>query len=386
MKGRQTFKVHVNQPLSALDYKVLSLLYQPLIGHEAFSLYLILNELSKTEHEKDFNHQFLSDLLNIRVKDLLEARKKLEALNLIETYQDLNHFIYILKQPFTARQFLVDTILGRFLESEIGEENVQVLAKIFETKKVSLDTYENMTSSFDEVFEFKATDLLKLDFEVYGKMNGRLKLNHSFNYELFLEHIKSHHKNPKLLDEKIQEKIAQIGYIYGLSEIELADIYNENANGHLLTMEALDMYARLNYEKNNQVISAKNKNTSDATFDYERINPMVIVQKFAQKEMQGMALSTVNELMSRRTIEPGVLNVLLTFILKNKNGILPNVNYLEKVLDNWLTHGVKTTEDALGQVKRIDKDRKVKYISKEKPKSEEPDWLDKYLKEIEEMG
>ena len=145
------------------------------------------------------------------------------------------------------------------------------------------------------------------------------------------------------------------------------------------------MYARLNYEKIIKLLARK-KNTSDATFDYERINPMVIVQKFAQKEMQGMALSTVNELMSRRTIEPGVLNVLLTFILKNKNGILPNVNYLEKVLDNWLTHGVKTTEDALEQVKRIDKDRKVKYISKEKPKSEEPDWLDKYLKEIEEMG
>ena len=54
---------------------------------------------------------------------------------------------------------------------------------------------------------------------------------------------------------------------------------------------------------------------------------MVIVQNL-HKEMQGMALSTVND-MSRRTLNRS-LKCVLTFILKNKNGILPNVNYLEK--------------------------------------------------------
>ena len=119
MKVNSKFNLFMQTDLSASDFKVLALLYQPLLGLNAYSIYNIFYQFNKLNQLTP--HHFLLDLLNIKQDEFINAREKLEALGLLETYlKNEDEYLYILKAPFTAKQFLLDTFLGTYLESEIG--------------------------------------------------------------------------------------------------------------------------------------------------------------------------------------------------------------------------------------------------------------------------
>ena len=80
-------------------------------------------------------------------------------------------------------------------------------------------------------------------------------------------------------------------------------------------------------------------------------------------------------------IETGIINALLMFILKMKQGYLPHYNYLHDSLMKWLAH-ISTTEDALMLITR------PKRAPKQPKKTQavaEPDWINDYMKELAEL-
>jgi replication initiation and membrane attachment protein len=113
------------------------------------------------------------------------------------------------------------------------------------------------------------------------------------------------------------------------------------------------------------------------------VSPKAIIQKYAKPDQRGLALSTASQLLERNDVDPGIINVILIFVLKNKDGVLPNVNYMEKVLADWLEKGVRTTEDAINRSVEIE-NRWQQQGTKTK-KAAEPDWMDDYLAGLAKM-
>ena len=73
-------------------------------------------------------------------------------------------------------------------------------------------------------------------------------------------------------------------------------------------------------------------------------------------------------------------------ILKYKEGILPHVSYLEKVLETWFKQGIATTEDAFELVLRGDFEKGTTTTKGSKKKKQNPKWVDEYLQELKEWG
>jgi len=70
-------------------------------------------------------------------------------------------------------------------------------------------------------------------------------------------------------------------------------------------------------------------------------------------------------------------------ILKYKNGELPHINYLDKVLENWFKQGIKTTEDAYEQI--IKREEVIRPSSKQvKKSSTTPSWVYDYLEKLDQ--
>jgi replication initiation and membrane attachment protein len=86
--------------------------------------------------------------------------------------------------------------------------------------------------------------------------------------------------------------------------------------------------------------------------------------------------------MERNHIDLGVINVLLLFVLKRKDGILPHLHYLEKILNDWLSKGVATSTDAIEMTTQLESTYQKKTYKKSVRVSVEPDWLDAYLAEL----
>ena len=74
--------------LSDQDRKLLTMLYQPILGNIAISLYFTLwAYLDKNElMSKEWTHHHLMTNMRLKLTDIEEARGKLEAVGLIKTY------------------------------------------------------------------------------------------------------------------------------------------------------------------------------------------------------------------------------------------------------------------------------------------------------------
>ena len=215
MKNSSLFQLHNASDLSAQDFKVLALLYQPLMGLDAHALYTTFYQLSNKTGRDTYSHNEIFDLINIRQSEFLKVRHKLEALNLLEVYRKEDHYLYFLKSPLTAKQFLLDTVFGSYLQSEIGEKNLNFVANLFKMEIPPKEGYENVTKAFDALYEFKSTNLLNLDYELQGrKQNGGSHINYKFNYESFVERVPERLKNTQLLTERFKDMVTKIAFVY----------------------------------------------------------------------------------------------------------------------------------------------------------------------------
>ena len=80
------------------DSKILFMLYQPIIGSDAVSLYLTLvSYLDKLELISEvWSHHHLMTSLKLRLDNIIEAREKLEAVGLVKTFiksGEVNQFV-----------------------------------------------------------------------------------------------------------------------------------------------------------------------------------------------------------------------------------------------------------------------------------------------------
>ena len=384
MKNSSLFYIQSNTDLSAADFKVLALLYQPLMGLEAHALYTTFYQLINKTQRKSYTHQELFDLLDLKQLDFLKMRHKLEALNLLAVYQKDDHYIYQMKTPLTAKSFLVDTIFGSYLQSEIGEKNLKLLTEIFKMDTLSCDGYDNITKNFDELYEFKSLNLLSIDHELQGRTtNGGSHVNYTFHYDVFVERLPERLKNSQLLNERFKEQINKIAFVYHFDIDDMIEIYEHSTRSNRsATFAQLNLKAKQHYDKKHQTLTVETKNDDPMILD--QISPQVVIQKYAKTDYQGLALQTATQLLERNAVEPGIVNVILTLILKHKDGVLPNINYMEKVLHSWLNKGVQTTEDAIKFASNLETQYETRKKS-ERVAVTEPEWMDEYMAELAKM-
>lgn len=383
MKNSSTFQISIHSDLANQDFKVLALLYQPLLGVESHSLFITFYQLNDKSLQKQYTHQQLFDVLNLKQTEFLKMRNKLEALNLLEVYQDNDSYIYIMKTPLSAKQFLLDTVFGSYLQSEIGEKNVDMLANLFKIETPSIQGYTNITKPFDSMYEFKSLNLLKLDYEFQGrKQNGGSHIGNHFDFNAFVEALPERLKNSQLLNQKLQQQIAKIAFVYQFDVKDMVEVYiHASQSRQTVNFLALNHKAKLHYESKNQTLEIKEKEIPKTDL-IKSIPPQVIIQKYSKTDTQGLALSTATLLIERNHVDPGIINVILMLVLKQKEGVLPGLKYMETVLHDWLNRGIQTTEDALNHSTKLE----TQWVKKKSAKKvSEPDWMDDYVKELEKL-
>lgn len=379
-------KILIPSVISQEDIKVLTLFYQPLLGMGAYTLYLTLYQLSSLETglSTNYNHQHFLDLLNIKNQKFLNYRHKLEALGLLVVYEGDKDIIYSLKTPLTAKEFLNDTILGSYLQTEIGEDNLKNIIALFRLATVDLTKHNNITKSFDEVYGVKEIDILDVGNHLRGTThNGGTKINYdNFNYETFIESIGVRYQKPHLFNPVTKSNIEKVAYIYQFNNDEMKEVYLKSSQrGEMPSLETLRFQARIYFHQNKggkvNVIGVKSDETSQKL---DEVSTKDIIVQFSKRDNISIDLDTVLQFSSRTDVEMGVINAIVLYMIKEKEGILPNYSYLEKVLETWQNNGVKTTEDAVNYLNKLESTEPVKVTKKAKKRANEPDWLEDYLK------
>ena len=110
--------------LSENDKLVLNMLYMPIIGNMAISLYLKLHtEASTTLVSQELTHHHLMNSMGTTLDNIKEARLKLEGIGLMKTYyhsDEINSYVYELYSPVSASEFFSHPIFNVVLYNNVG--------------------------------------------------------------------------------------------------------------------------------------------------------------------------------------------------------------------------------------------------------------------------
>jgi replication initiation and membrane attachment protein len=375
-----TLKLYAPIDLSGHDHKVISLLYQPLIGQVAFSLYHFIFSLTYQKDVVSVNDMDMLNLLVITKKEFEDACNKLQAHVLLDVYESKEDILLQIKKPMTAKQFLTDTIFGITLEQKIGDAMLRTLVDQFKVQQPHLG-YQRKDIHYDDVFDVDQVKKLSIDTPLFENGGVHAKVVKTrFPYETWVDQLPSAYKKPSLLKSTTRQLIENLVFIYQLNQEDLNQILTSIHPSQIVKNEAIKNAAKRYFEKH-QILTIDDKKEQPFN-NYSQISPLYIIQKYGKHDHQGIALDTITSLVERNHVDLGVINVLLVFVLKRKEGVLPHIHYLEKILIDWMSKGVTTSQDAIEMTTKLETAYQKKQVKKSVRVSVEPDWLDDYLAEL----
>lgn len=398
IRRSDTFVVSGEGICSSIDYQVLTLLYQPIIGSTAYNLYLTLLNLMdrQTLISDEYMHSDLESLLDRKIEMIEEDRFKLEAIGLLVTFFVSDSFNYEIKLPLSARSFVNDGILGQYLIASISKKRFKKILKVFKVSPPNKKQKYNISKAFNEVFPAIGNqEYLQEDNLLSGEKQRFVSLNeYNFDWRMFRDSIPDDVFLSENLTEAIKLKIESLSYVYGLNELHMKDALMKSLDeyGHV-NIENLARNARYEYEIMNQQTESKTildktttRNTPTDPVEYfKTVSPIQLLTEIGDGLVSVADLKTIERLIDEVGLAPSVTNVLLAYIARTKDGVLPGYAYFQKVGQTWKRNQINTVELAMDFVKHLEsrKNTKSTYTGKNKPKDIEVDWLEDYIKNMD---
>lgn len=394
------------------DRRTLIMLYQPIIGYKAISLYFSLwSDLDKRHIVSlEYTHHHLMTSMQLRLSEIIEAREKLEAVGLLKTYikkENINNFVYELYSPISAYEFLNNPILSTSLFNNIGKFEYEKVIEYFKMPNINLKEYDDVTCSFDDVFSvssIKEFEIVNSNIQKYS--TNKININPKIDLDNIISLIPDDMLNIRSLTKDTKDLIYKLSFIYNYDDAIMADIIRNSLTDKktidkkLLRLNSRKLYQ---FDHSGKLPSIVYRNQPEylrkpvgdvskkakIIYQFETTSPYdFLSSKYNGVKPSKSDLEVLEFLLLDMNLNPGVVNVLVDFVLKINNNKLTK-NYIDKIASQWAKSKIETVEDAMSiaQKEYIGK-RKTKEIKKET----KPEWLDKTFEknvatkeEIEEL-
>ncbi len=405
-----TFVVVNRTILNESDRKIISMLYQPIIGSMAVSLYYTLwADLDKTELlSNEYTHHHLMTSLRIKMDSIVTARKKLEAVGLLKTFvkkENVNNYVYEMFSPISASEFFNHPILNIVLYNNVGKKEYENLLKYFKVPRINLSSYEELTSTFDEVFESvpsSSYDNLNEDLRV--NKTGEIKIDNAFDFDLLISLVPNGVITNKTFSKEVKELINNLSFVYNMDASDMkGPILNSIKENGLIDKILLRKNVRnyYKYENQNKLPSLVYKSQPEylknpvgaadkrakMIYVFENTTPYNFLKGRSNgAKPSSRDLSLLETLLSDFKLNPGVVNVLIDYVLKINNKKLTR-GFLETIASQWKRLNIETVEEAMKEAEKEYKKSKkiidVKSLNKSQNKEVLPEWFNQSIKKEE---
>ncbi len=405
-----TYTVINKTVLSSNDRKIITMLYQPIIGYTATSLYFsLIDDLDKLELlSDDLTHHHLMANMQLKLDKIVEAREKLEAVGLLKTYlkkESINHYVYLIYSPLSANDIFNHPILNIVLYNNLGKAEYDKLINYFKIPKVTLKDYDDVTATFDEVFSPVAGRSNIVNNDIVKKDSNSLILNECIDFDLLISSVPNEMVNSRCFSSDIKELINSLAFTYNIDDQTMIGLVRDSINEkgmidrvflrkscrNYYQFEEAGRLPTLVYNKQPEYLKKPEGDMSKwarMVYTFENISPYDFLKaKYKGVDPTSRDLKLVENLLIDQKLQPGVVNVLLAYVLKINNQKL-NKNYIETIVGQWKRLNIETVEDAMNitlkehkKLKKImSKDSKIK--PRKDSKESLPAWFDKDIDKV----
>ena len=416
-----TFVVINRTILNDQDRKLLTMLYQPIIGQTAISLYFTLwayldrNEIISLE----WTHHHLMTSMRIKLSEIIESREKLEGIGLIKSYVkkgNINNFAYELFSPLSAHEFINNPVLDTSLYNNVGASEYEKIISYFEIPKMNLREYTDITCSFNEVFE--STNLNSYDHviqDIKKRNTNKLSISAKIDLDAIFSSIPEEMFNPRSLTKETKELLYKISFIYDFDDEKMVELIRNSLTDKrtidktLLKKNSKKVYQFENFGKLPSLLYRNQpeylrKPVGDTSkkakiiYQFETTTPYdFLSSKYDGIRLSKSDIAILEYLLVDMNLKPGVVNVLIDYVLKINNNKLTR-SFIEVIASQWARSKVETVEAAMNLAEKENKNRKNYSEKKQvnnKVLEEKPSWFGKKiekqqatkeeLEEIEEL-
>lgn len=402
--------------LNDADKNIITMLYQPIIGADATSLYFSLcSYLDKLQIiSSSLTHHHLMTNLMMRLDDIVSSREKLEAVGLVKTFikkGDVNQFVYELYSPLSSKEFFNNPLLSTVLFNNIGESEYKNVLNYFKVPRIKLDGYEDITCKFQDIFEVSSiTNFEQALADLRCNNKNNIEISSTINLENIISNIPEEMLNVRSITKDTKDFIYRISFVYGFNDDEMIELIKSSCNlKQTIDKDKLKENARNYYKFEHygnlpslalktqpEYLRKKNSTTNlrdKKIYEFETTSPYdYLYSKHSGTRITKSETAILEYLLVEMNLNPGVVNVILEYVLKESdNKLVPS--YVEDVAGLFSRNNIKTVEEAMELAGSEHRKRKAKKASKVVVKKEEkPEWLDKKQEsikstdeEIEEM-
>ena len=380
------------------------LLYQPIVGSISISLYYTLwSYLDKTEilSNEWTHHHLLRDMM-ISNTELSESKDKLEAIGLIKTYLkkgNINNYVYELYSPVSASEFINNPLLNMALFNAVGKLEYERVVSYFKIPKINLREYVDITKKFSDIFAYSSVPLNdNLIYDIKKSNYRKLELLSKIDINTILSLISDDILNKRSLTKDMKDFLYKISYIYNYDNDDMIElIRNSTTEKHTIDKKLLQENANKYYRYDNmgklpsiiyknqpEYLRKENLDTSnrsrmihlfETTSPYDFIN-----SKYKTGNPTSSDLAIISYLLIDLNLKPGVVNVLVDYVLKINNNKLIK-SFVEVIAAQWSKSGIETVEAAMEIAENEYKKKKTVTTKSTKKVVETPDWFNKDIKE-----
>jgi len=381
------------------DRKLITMLYQPIIGPLATNIYLTFwSFLERREkEEKRWSHYHLMTSMRVNLDAIIEAREKLEGIGLLKTYindndKSLSNIIYEVYAPVSAYEFFSSPLLNTLLINNIGKNEYDEILKYYQIHNFDFSGYKEITCSFSEIYKIKDIEVAKNITENIEKNEiNKIKVKSNIDLKSVISLIPDEMLNKKSITKDTIDLINNLSYVYNLNDEQMKDIIiNSIDAAHRIDKEKIRYNASNLYKFNNngkvssavyqkQPESLKNTSLDNSKknkkiYSFENTSPYdFLSNKYGNIKPAKTDLKIIEYLLVELKLTPGVVNVLIDYVLKTNNNKLTKA-YIETIAGQWKRSNINTVIEAIEFAKkeytskRSSKTRTVKKVNA-------PKWL-----------
>ena len=352
--------------LNSQDRLTLTLLYQPIVGSIAVSLYLTLwSFLDRNKFNSLGNtHNDLAISMQLKLDDIKEAKDKLEAIGLIKTYLkkgEINSYIYELYGPLSAYEFFNNPILDTALYNNLNKKEYKRIVDSFSLPKVDLKGYQDISSSFKDVYNFVSTEKAGNN-NIKRAKHLDLSFEPNINFNEVLSLIPEELLNIRSISKDTKELIYELAFIYDLendaiSEIIKNSLVDRKIDINLLKENCRSFYKfehkgkipKIVYQNQPQYLrqgQVNNTKKSKLINQFETTSPYEFLSLKQDSKPTEKDMEIIEYLMIEQKLNPGVVNVLLDYVLKINNNKLVR-KFVEQIAVQWKRSKIETVSDAI---------------------------------------
>ncbi len=398
--------------LSENDRKLISKLYQPIIGYTAVSLYsTLLDDLDENKiMSSELTHHHLMTTMQLKLDHIIEARKRLEACGLLKTYmkqqRHINEYVYLIYSPLSPQEFFSHPILNIVLYNNLGKKEYEKIVNFYKTPHYNLKDYTDITAEFSTVFKTSSiTELEKVE-DIAERTSNNLTLREQIDFNLLISSLPKNMISERCFTSDVKELINALSFIYQIDDLAMQGLVRNALNEKgLIDRVELRKSCRnyyqfeqggrlptLVYSKQPEYLKKEVGDTSKwakMVYTFENISPYdYLKSKYKGAEPTTRDLRLIESLLIDQQLKPGVINVLLSYVLKINNQKL-NKNYIETIVGQWKRLNIETVEEAMKITEKEHKkmkkmmESKKKTIPKQKKEEHLPAWFNKELEKEE---